>query len=87
MNTLEFKEAKIQYDMKKLCRYCVAIGNEGGGKVILGVSRTVPRSVVGTKAFQNLNDVKSQCKICAVLGLTFHLVANPNQPIQFEQNP
>lgn len=28
---LEFKEAKNQYDTNKLCRYCVAIANEGGG--------------------------------------------------------
>lgn len=28
---LEFKEAKQQYDYRKLCEYCVAIANEGGG--------------------------------------------------------
>lgn len=26
---LEFKEAANQYDTKKLCKYCVAIANEG----------------------------------------------------------
>ena len=35
---LEFKEAKNQFDTTRLFRYCVAIANEGGGKLILGVS-------------------------------------------------
>lgn len=28
---LEFKEAKAQFDNRKLYRYCVALANEGGG--------------------------------------------------------
>jgi ATP-dependent DNA helicase RecG len=35
---LEFKEAREQFDFEKLCEYCVAIGNEGDGKLILGVT-------------------------------------------------
>lgn len=50
---LEFKEAKQQYDNKKLYQYCVAIGNEGGGHLILGVADTPPRQVVGTNAFRD----------------------------------
>lgn len=55
---LEFKEAKNQYDQKKLCRYCVAIANEGGGKLILGVSNRKPRMVVGSKAFPDAADIQ-----------------------------
>lgn len=55
---LEFKEAKNQFDQKKLCRYCVAIANEGGGKLILGVSDKKPRRVVGSKAFPDLADIQ-----------------------------
>ncbi|HLH20048.1 MAG TPA: ATP-binding protein [Bryobacteraceae bacterium] len=40
---LEFKEAKQQYDYKKLCQYCVAIANEGGGFLVLGVADQPPR--------------------------------------------
>lgn len=50
---LEFKEAKTQFDNTKLFRYCVAIANEGGGHLVLGVSDKKPRRVVGTKAFDN----------------------------------
>jgi ATP-dependent DNA helicase RecG len=54
---LEFKEAKQQYDTTKLLRYCVALANEGGGHVVLGVSDKPPRRVVGTQAFAALTDL------------------------------
>jgi ATP-dependent DNA helicase RecG len=57
---LEFKEAKAQYDLTKLYRYCVAIANEGGGKLVLGVTDRVPRRVVGSAAFLNPADVASK---------------------------
>lgn len=44
---LEFKEAKQQYDTTKLLRYCVALCNEGGGYLVLGVTDKLPRRVVG----------------------------------------
>jgi ATP-dependent DNA helicase RecG len=49
---LEFKEAKARYDFDKLLQYCVALANEGGGQIILGVSDKRPRRVVGTAAFE-----------------------------------
>ena len=48
---LEFKEAKNRYDFDKLVDYCVALANEGGGKIILGVTDRRPRQIVGTAAF------------------------------------
>lgn len=48
---LEFKEAKNDYDFEKLVGYCVALANEGGGYMVLGVSDKRPRKVVGTKSF------------------------------------
>jgi predicted HTH transcriptional regulator len=47
---LEFKEAKEQFDFGRLCKYCVALANEGGGNLLLGVADLPPRPVVGTKA-------------------------------------
>lgn len=47
---LEFKRAGNQFNRDKdLPDYCAALANEGGGKLILGVSDD--RKVVGTKAF------------------------------------
>lgn len=48
---LEFKEAKQNYHFEKLLDYCVALANEGGGKIILGVTDRRPRAIVGTRAF------------------------------------
>src|SRR3989304_5974557 len=48
---LEFKSATGKFHLEKLVDYCVAIANEGGGKVILGVSDRRPRKIVGTGAF------------------------------------
>ena len=47
---LEFKEAKNQIDFSKLCKYCVALANEGGGHLVLGVTDSPPRHIVGTQA-------------------------------------
>jgi ATP-dependent DNA helicase RecG len=48
---IEFKEAKNRYDFEELVEYCVALANEGGGNMVLGVTDSLPRKVVGTKAF------------------------------------
>ena len=50
---LEFKEAKSQFDNRKLYEYCVAMANEGGGYLLLGVADKPPRPVVGTQAFRD----------------------------------
>lgn len=48
---VEFKEAKNNFHFEKLVDYCVALANEGGGRIILGVTDKLPRKVVGTQAF------------------------------------
>jgi ATP-dependent DNA helicase RecG len=50
---LEFKEAKNRYDFEKLLKYCVALANEGGGTIVLGVTDQRPRRIVGTQAFED----------------------------------
>lgn len=57
---LEFKEAKTQYDTEKLCKYCVAIANEGGGFLVMGVTDKKPRKIVGTSAFENIVDMAAK---------------------------
>lgn len=48
---LEFKEAKHNFHFDKLVEYCVALANEDGGNIILGVTDLRPRRIVGTQAF------------------------------------
>jgi len=70
---LEFKEAKKQISLlgdggrqrKSLLGYVVAIGNEGGGYLILGVKdkinpKTGSRDIVGTRTLKDIEDTKSQ---------------------------
>ncbi len=55
---LEFKEAKTRFDFETLVKYCVALANERGGRIILGVADKLPRRVVGSAAFRNLERTK-----------------------------
>src|SRR3990172_12164179 len=54
----EFKEAKTSFHFDRLVQYAAAIANEGGGKIILGVTDSRPRRVVGTKAFDSVERTK-----------------------------
>ena len=51
---IEFKQAKKKYDFDKLVEYCAALANEGGGRMILGVTNNRPREVVDSRAFPGL---------------------------------
>ncbi len=51
---VEFKKAERSYDHDNLLRYCVALANEGGGVLVLGVTDKKPRQVVGSHAFLDL---------------------------------
>jgi predicted HTH transcriptional regulator len=57
---LEFKEAKTQFDSRRVLEYCVALANEGGGQLVLGVADEPPRPVVGTRAFADIGALAEQ---------------------------
>lgn len=60
---LEFKEAKNTFEEEKVMRYSVALANEKGGFLVLGVSDKAPRHVVGTQAYSTtaeLNRIKAR---------------------------
>lgn len=86
-NVLEFKEAKNQFDNNKLYSYCVAIANEGGGHLLLGIKNVAPRMVVGTNAFNNPIEMAS--KIFEKLGFRVDIeaVAHPAGRIVVFQIP
>ena len=58
--SFEFKEAKTQFNNQSLMRYCVAIANDGGGQLLLGIADQPPRPVVGAQAFQNPVDIEEK---------------------------
>jgi predicted HTH transcriptional regulator len=73
---LEFKEAKTQFDNHKLYKYCVALANEGGGYLLLGIGDQPPRRVVGTSAFND--PVAMAAKMCQVLGFRVEIEEVPH---------
>lgn len=75
---LEFKEAKIQFDSHKLYKYCVALANEGGGYLLMGIVDKPPRPVIGTSAYPDL--VSTAEKLFAMLGFRVDVeaVAHPD---------
>lgn len=75
---LEFKEAKTQFDNKRLYKYCVAIANEGGGHLLLGIADKPPRAVVGSAAFNN--PVEMAAKLFTAIGFRVDIeeVAHPD---------
>lgn len=57
---LEFKAATSDFDFTKVLEYCVALGNEGGGKLVLGITNKPPREACGSKAFPNVQKTAEQ---------------------------
>lgn len=56
---LEFKEANNRFDFEELVQYCCALANEGGGRMILGVTDKRPRRLVGSGAFTDLEQTRT----------------------------
>ena len=78
---LEFKEAKNNYDSDKLTQYCCALANEGGGRLILGVSDKTPRVIVGSHACQNLEKTKSDLIFRLHLRIEVHEILVENKRV------
>lgn len=57
---LEFKKAQDGFSIEDLLKYCCALANEKGGRLILGVTDKKPRTVTGSNALLNLDKVKEQ---------------------------
>ena len=49
---IQFKEAKNRFDFGDAAKCCCALANNGGGKLVFGITDKRPRSVVGSAAFE-----------------------------------
>ena len=49
---VQFKEAKNRFDFGDAAKCCCALANNGGGKLVFGITDKRPRSVVGSEAFE-----------------------------------
>jgi ATP-dependent DNA helicase RecG len=75
---LEFKEAKGNFHFDKLVKYCAALANEGGGSIVLGVTDRMPRRVVGTSAFPDLERTKAGLVERLRLRIDAEAIAHPH---------
>ena len=74
---LEFKEAANNFHFEELVDYCVALANEGGGRMLLGITDKVPRRVIGTIAFEVPERTVAGIYERLHLKVTFDEVAHP----------
>ena len=84
---LEFKAAKTDFRFETLVNYCVALANEGGGMMILGVTDKLPRAVVGSRAFPNLERTKAGLVERLRLRVDVEEIQHPNGRVLVFQIP
>ena len=75
---LEFKEAKNSFHFENLCKYCCALANEGGGRILLGITDTRPRRIVGTQAFNQPERTRKGLCERIPLGFDFDEIQHPD---------
>jgi len=75
---LEFKEAKERFSFEELGKYCAALANEGGGRIVLGVTNERPRQVVGSKAFEQPERTRKGLCERIPLGIDFEEINHPD---------
>ena len=76
---LEFKEWKTtDSDFDKLARYCTALANEGGGRLIAGVTDKRPRKVVGSLAFSQPEQTRKSLAQKLHLSINFEEIHHPD---------
>ena len=75
---LELKEARVSFDYEDVVRYCVALANERGGRLVLGVTDRKPRRIVGTQAFPNLQKIKHRLLQQLHMRIEIEEVAHPD---------
>ena len=75
---LEFKKAENRYDFEELTNYCVALANEGGGRIIFGVTDKRPRQIIGSKAFDQPERTRKGLCERIPLGIDFEEIHHPD---------
>jgi len=81
----EFKEAKNKFDFQETLKYCCALANCGGGKLVLGISDSRPRKIVGSNAFEQPERTRNGIieKLC--IRVDFHVYEyNEKRVLVFE---
>jgi ATP-dependent DNA helicase RecG len=75
---LEFKEAANHFDFELLAKYCCALANEGGGRVVLGVNDKRPRKIKGSRAFDQPERTRKGLCERLPLAIDFEEIRHPD---------
>lgn len=74
----EFKEAKRSFEFDDLVRYLCALANEGGGRVLLGITDKRPRRVVGSSVWPQIESLRANLLAKIPLHIQVHEVHHPD---------
>jgi ATP-dependent DNA helicase RecG len=84
---LEFKEAKANFHFETLTKYCCALANEGGGRMVLGVTDKRPRKVVGTTVYDQPERTRKGLCDRLPLSIDFEEIHHPDGRVLVFQVP
>lgn len=73
----EFKAARNSFEFDDLARYACALANEGGGRILLGITNDRPRRVVGSNAFRQIERTRQGLLDKIPLWIEMFEVAHP----------
>lgn len=75
---LEFKKAASQFGVDELTKYCVALANERGGRIVFGVSDKRPRRVTSSQAFPQPETARKTVLARLKIPVHFDVVTHPD---------
>lgn len=74
---LEFKKAQNKFGVDELTKYCVALANERGGRIVFGVTDKRPRRIEGTAAFPQPEDARKTVLARLKIPVHFDVIDHP----------
>ena len=74
----EFKKAEQSFSFEDLGKYCSALANEGGGRIIFGVTDNRPRKVIGSRAFEQPERTRKGLCEKIPIGIDFDEIHHPD---------
>ena len=78
---IQFKEAKNRFDFGDAAKCCCALANNGGGKLVFGITDKRPRSVVGSAAFEQPERTRMGLIEMLKINIDFQLLSHEGKRI------
>lgn len=84
---VQFKEAKERFNFEEAVKICCALSNNGGGRLVLGISDKRPRRIVGSKAFEQPERTRITLMDKLRIGIDFHqIIIDDKRVLIFDVN-